>query len=244
MDDNLNWTTQLGQAFLYQQQDVMNSIQRLRMSAYNLGNLQSTPQQQVTVDGGYIEIVPVETQVIYVPVYQPDQVYYEAPYGSPFITFGIGWPIGLWLDCDFDWWNHNIIVWNHDHPRPPNWWHETSRQRSTGNTTVWRSDNHPGVVVANRGDRGWGVSNYQPVVATTVGRSMSEAPRRTPAPAAAWPESNGAFIGIQSSRDTRTYSDRGQQSIEKMTHSEPASREESSYRGGGGGGGSNSHDKR
>ena len=42
MDDNLNWTTELGQAFLNQQQDVMNSIQRLRQSAYNLSNLQST----------------------------------------------------------------------------------------------------------------------------------------------------------------------------------------------------------
>jgi hypothetical protein len=48
MDDNLNWTTELGQAFLNQQQDVMDSIQRLRQSAYNLSNLQSTPQQQVS----------------------------------------------------------------------------------------------------------------------------------------------------------------------------------------------------
>ena len=52
MDDNLNWTTDLGQAFLNQQQDVMDSIQRLRASAQNLGNLQSTPQQQVMEDDG------------------------------------------------------------------------------------------------------------------------------------------------------------------------------------------------
>src|ERR1035437_3625264 len=70
MDDNLNWTTDLGQAFLYQQQDVMGSIQRLRTSANNVGNLQSTPQQQVVNDGGYIQIVPADPQVIYVPVYQ------------------------------------------------------------------------------------------------------------------------------------------------------------------------------
>ncbi|HEY5503970.1 MAG TPA: DUF3300 domain-containing protein, partial [Sedimentisphaerales bacterium] len=100
MDDNLNWTTDLGQAFLNQQQEVMYSIQRLRTSANNLGNLQSTPQQQVINDGGEIEIVPADPQVIYVPVYQPDQVYYQTGYGSPFITFGIGFPIGLWLDCD------------------------------------------------------------------------------------------------------------------------------------------------
>src|ERR1035438_3898202 len=52
MDENLDWTTELGQAFLNQQQDVMDAIQRLRWSAYNLGNLQSTPQHQVIVDGG------------------------------------------------------------------------------------------------------------------------------------------------------------------------------------------------
>ena len=82
MDDNLNWTTELGQAFLNQQQDVMDSIQRLRQSAYNVGNLQSTPQQQVINDGGDIEIVPADPQVIYVPVYQPDQVYYQTCYGT------------------------------------------------------------------------------------------------------------------------------------------------------------------
>src|ERR1039457_5006903 len=58
MDENLDWTTELGQAFLNQQPDVMDAIQRLRWSAYNLGNLQSPPQQQVIVDGGDIEIVP------------------------------------------------------------------------------------------------------------------------------------------------------------------------------------------
>ena len=134
MDDNLNWTTQLGQAFLNQQQDVMDSIQRLRATASNLGNLQSTPQQQVINDGGDIEIVPADPQVIYVPVYQPDQVYYDAAYGTPFITFGIGWPFGSWLDYDCDWGAGNLIVWGHDHPRPANWWHEPPRQRDMGHT--------------------------------------------------------------------------------------------------------------
>ena len=170
MDDNLNWTTDLGQAFLNQQQDVMGSIQRLRTSANNVGNLQSTPQQQVVNDGGNIEIVPADPQVIYVPVYQPDQVYYQTAYGTPFITFGIGFPIGLWLDFDFDWGNHNIIVWGHDHPRPSNWWHEPPRQRNMGNTTVWHRGNYPGAVGVNRGDRGYVVPHNQPGVAT-VGRS-------------------------------------------------------------------------
>jgi hypothetical protein len=300
MDDNLNWTTDLGQAFLNQQQDVMESIQRLRTSANNIGNLQSTPQQQVINDGGYIEIVPANPQVIYVPVYQPDQVYYQTAYGSPFITFGIGFPIGLWLDCDFDWGNHNIIVWGHDHPRPSNWWHEPPRQRNMGNTTVWHRGNYPGAVGVNRGDRGYGVPHNQPVVAT-IGRSVSDsaAPRRTPAPAArpeapatrssmpvarpapaavvarpetarqvpqhderaisvphpapatverstpiSRPESNGAFIGIQSSHDTKTYSNRGQQSVQTITHSAPVSRPAPAPSSGGGGGGNSSNSQK
>ena len=278
MDDNLNWTTDLGQAFLNQQQDVMESIQRLRTSANNIGNLQSTPQQQVINDGGYIEIVPANPQVIYVPVYQPDQVYYQTGYGSPFITFGIGFPIGLWLDCDFDWGHHNLIVWGHDHPRPSNWWREPSRQRDTGHATVWRRDSHPGAVGVNRGDRGYSVPNNRPGVAT-VGRSMSDsvAPRRTPAPATrpeapatrpsmpvarsapapvqhsqpiSRPESTGAFIGIQSSRDTKTFSNRGQQSVQTITHSAPASRPApvsrpaTSSGSGAGGNSSNSQKKR
>jgi len=261
MDENLDWTTELGQAFLNQQQDVMNSIQRLRTSAYNLGNLQSAPQQQVIDDGGCIEIVPVDTDVIYVPVYQPAEVYYQSANGSPFITFSIGYAIGTWLNCDFDWMNHNIIVWNRGHPRPPNWWHEPPRQRDLAHTTVWRSDNHPATVGAYRSDRGWGAPNNQSVnqpVVAVVGRSVSDSvmPRKTPAPAArseapanrivtpisrpgtpvttphavptvdyneAQHESNGAFIGAQSSRDTKTYSDRGRESTRTISSSAPAS---------------------
>jgi hypothetical protein len=268
MDDNLNWTMELGQAFLNQQQEVMESIQRLRQSASNVGNLQSTPQQQVINDGGDIEIVPADPQVIYVPVYQPDQVYYQTCYGMPFISFGIGWPIGLWLNCDFDWGHHNLISWGRDHPRPANWWHEPPRQRDMGHTSVWRSNNHPGAVAVNRGDRGYSIPHNQPVVAT-IGRSVSDsvAPRRTPAPAAhpeapatrsipvtrpapapvehsvsiSRPASTSAFTGIQSSRDTKTYSNRGQQSMQTVTHSEPVSRPAPAMSSGGGGGGHSSN---
>ena len=78
--------------------------------------------------------------MIYVPVYSPDVVYYQNGYGPPFITFGIGFPIGCWLNCDFDWHNRNLIVWDRDHPRPANWWHERPAQRDafiSHQTTVW-----------------------------------------------------------------------------------------------------------
>ncbi len=158
MDDNLNWTTALGQAFLNQQQDVMDSVQRLRATAQNLGNLQSTPQQQVVEDDGTIDITPTDPDMIYVPTYSPDVVYYQNGYGAPFITFGIGFPIGFWLNCDFDWHNRHLVFWDHDHPRPANWWHERPADRDDWlkhQTTVWHPDNRRGAAIPDRGDRGW-----------------------------------------------------------------------------------------
>jgi hypothetical protein len=158
MDDNLTWTTALGQAFLNQQQDVMDSIQRLRVTAQNLGNLRSTAQQQVVADNGTIDIMPTDPDVVYVPTYSPDVVYYQSFYGAPIITFGIGFPIGFWLNCDFDWHHRHLIVWDHDHPRPANWWHERPADRDDWlkhQATVWHPDNRRGTAVADRGDRGW-----------------------------------------------------------------------------------------
>jgi hypothetical protein len=262
MDDNLNWTTELGQAFLNQQQDVMDSIQRLRASAQNLGNLVSTPQQQVVMEDGSIEILPVDQQMIYVPEYAPDTVYYQSSYGAPFITFGIGFPIGGWLDGDFDWHQHHLVVWSHDNPRPANWWRERPDQRAAlidRHTSVWRSEDHRELGVGNTGDRGW---DRQPSVRSAVLRESRPKPppvplrelptQRTPprnVPAAtssrlapvpnqtaesvSRPVSNGALIGVQSSRQTKTYSDRGQQSMKTIPASAPVAHPAPSSKGGG-----------
>lgn len=104
LDQKYDWTVSLGQAFVNQQQDVMDAIQRLRTEAEAAGNLVSTPQQQVVDDDGYISIDPVEPAVIYVPSYDPLAVYMENPYPSyGLITFGIGLSIGAWLNSDCDW---------------------------------------------------------------------------------------------------------------------------------------------
>ena len=253
MDENLNWTTQVGEAFLNQQAEVMASIQRLRTEASKLGNLQSSPQQQVIADGSNIEIVPADPQVIYVPVYQPDQVYSDAPYGAPFLTFGIGYPFGAWMDYDCDWGGRDLIYWGHGYSRPANWWRESSHQRDMSHAGIWRANNHPGAGVANRGDRGYGGNTLSrsatPAairqelahpVAQQTGRP-AEASRSAPAPVQrAAPvnraESNGAFIGVQNSQATRAYSTRGQQSIQATPRSAPVSRPAPSSGGGGGGG--------
>jgi len=107
MDDNLDWTPQLGQAFMAQPDDVMQAIQRLRAKAQNLGNLATTPQEQVVAEDQAIRILPASPDVVYVPVYDPTVVYYEAPPAYyPWVTFGYGFPCGTWLDLDCDWFHH------------------------------------------------------------------------------------------------------------------------------------------
>ena len=109
MDQKYDWTVSLGQAFVDQQQEVMDAIQRLRARAEEVGSLTSTPQQQVVVDDDLIRIVPAEPEVIYVPQYDPLMVYAEPPYPAyGFITFGIGFTIGAWLNRDCDWHRHRV----------------------------------------------------------------------------------------------------------------------------------------
>src|SRR5262249_33294627 len=80
MNNNIDWMQQLGDAFLAQQADVMDSVQRLRQEALNNGTLRSTQQQLVSTDGPYIVIVPAQPEVVYLPVYDPRIVYGPWPY--------------------------------------------------------------------------------------------------------------------------------------------------------------------
>ena len=106
LDDNLDWTTAVGQAYVYQSTDVMMSIQRLREMAEQQGNLVTTPQQQVVVQGGYIYIWPASPQYVYVPIYDPAVVFFRRVYfGGIFTAFSFGpaLVIGVWLNLDCDW---------------------------------------------------------------------------------------------------------------------------------------------
>ncbi len=82
MNDQLEWTQKVGDAFLAQQADVMDSIQRLRAQAQRAGNLKSNEQQTVVTQGDSIVIQPAQPQVIYVPAYNPTVVYGAWPYPS------------------------------------------------------------------------------------------------------------------------------------------------------------------
>ncbi len=80
MNEKLDWTQKLGDAFLGQQKDVMASIQRLRQQAQNSGNLESNQQQIVRTEAQSIIIEPAQPQTIYVPSYNPTVVYGAWPY--------------------------------------------------------------------------------------------------------------------------------------------------------------------
>ena len=56
MDKNIQWTTDLGNAYYNQPQDVMDSVQAMRQKAQGAGQLRNTPQQVVTNDGGAIRL--------------------------------------------------------------------------------------------------------------------------------------------------------------------------------------------
>src|SRR5215472_7384290 len=79
LNQDVRWTTDLGNAFLAQQADVMRAVQRLRASAQANGRLKSTPQQTVSAEtqGGQeaIAIQPANPDVVYVPTYDPSYIW-------------------------------------------------------------------------------------------------------------------------------------------------------------------------
>jgi hypothetical protein len=111
MASDMGWTQQLGDAFMANQNAVMDAVQRRRREAMDYGYLQSNSQLNVSNNGGYIDIVPVDPYVVPVPVYNPGVVFVRPRPGffaGGAITFG-----GVTLGAGFaPWgWGHNRFVW-------------------------------------------------------------------------------------------------------------------------------------
>jgi hypothetical protein len=147
MSDNLEWTQRLGDAFLADQARAMDTVQSLRQKAAAAGNLQSTPQLEVTTQDDDIVIDTAQPDVVYVPVYNPLLIYgpWWAPayppwfwcppaiYGYPFcpvnavgFVFGAPWPI---------WYNH----WGWAHP----YWQGHSITINPNNNRFWSQARQP-----------------------------------------------------------------------------------------------------
>jgi len=132
--DDIQWTTELGNAFLAQQTDVMDAVQVMRKKAVDKGALTSNEQQ--TVDTQVVEkqtvivVQPTNPEVIYVPSYSPTVVYgppvypyppiYYPPYppGAAFVSFSIGmmWGAAMWGgSCCYAGWGHgNTVIINNN----------------------------------------------------------------------------------------------------------------------------------
>jgi hypothetical protein len=135
--DDIQWTTDLGNAFLAQQSDVMDAVQRMRKKAQDTGNLKSTEQQkvetQVIENKSVIVVEQANPQVVYVPSYDPVVVYGPPVYPYPpiyyppagyyaagiAISFGIGVAMGAFWGGGWGWgagWggNNNININNNN----------------------------------------------------------------------------------------------------------------------------------
>jgi Protein of unknown function (DUF3300) len=130
MNNNLAWTSELGQAYFYQPQDVLNAIQVMRQRAYAAGTLVNTPQQRIVEQNGVIMIEPVNPGIVYVPEYNPGSVY-GAPVAvypgysmgemiaAGVLAFGAGIAVGVladqawgWHGWDTDWHHHHVMYRN------------------------------------------------------------------------------------------------------------------------------------
>jgi len=134
MDEQLDWTQRLGEAFLEQEPHVMDAIQGLRQRAERAGNIRSSDQMRVTRQDGHILIEPAQPQVVYVPYYDPAVVYgpwwwpayppvYWGPppgyYAWPAYAPGFFWGSGIVIGTGFFFghfnWPHRHVIVVHKH---------------------------------------------------------------------------------------------------------------------------------
>jgi Protein of unknown function (DUF3300) len=128
MSENLDWTQDLGDAFLGQKNELLDTVQIMRGKAYEAGNLESTPEQTVTQNPDKIIVIEqASPEVVYVPSYSPTVVYgpswyysswyypplypyYPAGYGL--VAFGVGVAVGgaIWGGCRWGWGNNDIDI--------------------------------------------------------------------------------------------------------------------------------------
>lgn len=133
MSEKLDWTQGLGDAFIAQQADVMNTVQKLRAGARSHDNLKSTREQTVIVEEKVIRIEPADPQVIYIPSYDPAVVYgtWPAPAYPPYyvappvvatgVAFAAGVAVGAAWSGGWGYWNWGggTININVNPPPPP-----------------------------------------------------------------------------------------------------------------------------
>jgi hypothetical protein len=186
MDQNLQWTTDLGNAYYNQPQDVLQTVQVLRQRAQAAGNLQNTPQEAVSYNQGYIQLAPVDPQVVYVPAYNPWDVYGQPiqPYsgfslfgalqsfaGSTPVRFGLGIAMSAFSHTPFGWagWALNWLTQSV-------LFHQSNYTSHSTSVAHW---NLPNNGLLPRTPRGFGGDNRASGSYTRPGNSYNRAPAQS-----------------------------------------------------------------
>ncbi|HEX3096477.1 MAG TPA: DUF3300 domain-containing protein [Usitatibacter sp.] len=155
MSEQLDWTQRVGEAFLAQEADVTRSVQKLRRAAYDEGNLASSDEMVVSRDGGDIALDPPSPESVYVPYYDPRQVYgpwwwpnaapvYWTPWPGYYVGgFGFAWSVPIVVGAnfffgDFDWRRHHVRL----HDTRPFYFHGRDHRPILVRNHEWRHDPH------------------------------------------------------------------------------------------------------
>ncbi|HXU51327.1 MAG TPA: DUF3300 domain-containing protein [Casimicrobiaceae bacterium] len=176
MSNDLDWTSDLGEAVVANQSAVLDAVQAFRRKAQSAGNLKTDDKQVVEVEKEVIKIVPADPQVIYVPQYNPTTVvtygvpawgYYPTPYPSYYYPYppgaafasGLIWGAAIgaaWNGGRYGWGGNNEININRN--TNINTGDRNSNNRgqrpSQGGSTAWKSDKKPGQVRSGSGTTG------------------------------------------------------------------------------------------
>jgi hypothetical protein len=227
--NDIQWTTDLGNAFLAQQSDVMDAVQRMRKKAQGTGALVSNEQQKVetkVIENKTVVVVePARTEVVYVPAYSPVVVYgppiypyppiYYPPYStgaivaSSMISFGVGVAVGAAWGGGWGWgcgWGGNDIDINvnNNFVRNNNIRNNNFNGNRAGNTK-WQHDagHRGGAPYANRAtaDRFGGTARGDSLASRQSSARSTQAQRSTSRPQAS---TNRSAAGAQSAGATRS----------------------------------------
>ncbi|NBB92641.1 MAG: DUF3300 domain-containing protein [Gammaproteobacteria bacterium] len=156
MDEDLQWTQDLGDAFLIQEEEVIASIQYLRSEAYSQGHLRSNDHVKVVREREYIYIEPARTRVVYVPYYDPRVIYTKwrwTSYRPHYWHHPVGYRAGVsfywghayhirpsFYFSSFHWPTRRVVVVNHHHYYREHRFHSAREVARFDHARHWKHD--------------------------------------------------------------------------------------------------------
>ena len=184
MSERIGETTDLGNAFLAQEEQVMDTVQQLRAAAHAQGNLASNSRQKVVVEKETIIIQSADPRIVYVPYYNPLTIYgrWGYPAYSPYywgpsgvsIGLGIGYWPGFYFSFNYGNWSYfnwhrryvhidvhkrpRYVHYNQWHAKPARWQHVPMHRRGVAyrdNRTARKYGQAPRAVQYRRDTRGF-----------------------------------------------------------------------------------------